>query len=928
MKKIFLLLALVTTTLYSQNIVINEVQAKNFRTYVGPFPLDTYLNWIELKNTTASEIDIGNYFLSNDSDDIEKWTFPLGTVISANGFLLIHAGGDNINKTSAAAGTHLNTNFKLSPLGESVILSNVDGSEIHKIEYPPMQNDISYARLNDGSFSFMNAPTPNAENLDTTAFKLLDSDIKISVASGLYASGQTVEITNTGEGEIYYTIDGTIPSTSSLVYTTPISINENTILKAIAIKSISEFSIIENRSYIIGASHDLPLVLLTSDNSSFNHRNKEVIDGRVAFSFIETDGRVVINQYANFRASGKTSLSQPQLNGKIKADKIYGDDDFDYKMYPNKNIGKFDSFLLRNASQDWSETHMRDAFMSRLLGQDNLADFPFEGYRPAVLYVNARYQGIINVREDDDSDYVKHNFGLKKNEFEKSGRDQIIYGFTTDRTELENKLNFNDHVNVQFLISYADLNEYGFGSWKDLSGKTAHENHYYMHDYDATFGLFGEEHVPLVGPMSVSSIVPSEMRRHEPYKNEALQFIAATLNHIYNKERTISIINTMESELESEIPAHAIINSQLAIDQDYNRSNIPPFANVTEWKNNVNALRKDVEGRLDAAIFTRIKNEYGLEDPIQVTYESSDINKGLVRVHNVKSIKETFTGTYFKNIPIRFSAEALPGYKFVRWEGDVSGTDAEIAPVFSTNASIKAVFEPIAIGSTNIVINEIQGKNDATIADENGEYDDWIEIYNPENTAVNLAGYYISDDTAEPLKWKITDTDASKTTVAGKGYLLLWADKELSQGANHLDFKLKGTDEVLLTSPDATTLIQQISFIDIDTDTSYGATFDGDTEYITFSAPTPGATNGSDLRLSKGDLDINNTKIKVYPNPTRGLITITNLSKGDRLTWKLYNITGQIIKSGTQTEIDIEEINKGLYILNINDNFNVKVIKQ
>ena len=38
---------------------------------------------------------------------------------------------------------------------------------------------------------------------------------------------------------------------------------------------------------------------------------------------------------------------------------------------------------------------MRDAFISRLLSQDNLADFPFEATDPAVLYVNAKYQGII-----------------------------------------------------------------------------------------------------------------------------------------------------------------------------------------------------------------------------------------------------------------------------------------------------------------------------------------------------------------------------------------------------------------------------------------------------------------------------------------------------------------------------------------------------
>lgn len=912
----FLALLLLTTSslLTAQEIVINEIQAKNLSTYKNP-KTGEYSDWIELKNTTSSSIDLSGYFLTDDKENLKKWTIPSGTKILANGFLLIIA--DNTN-------SGLSTNFKLSTTGEEIILSKKDGSEIHKIEYPLIQNDVSYGRLVDGSYSFMNKPTPSSENTDSSAFTLLDSDIKINIPTGLYSANQTIEITKKGEGKLYYTLNGTKPSLSSILYSGPITIDKNTVLKTIVIKSLTEYSSIENRSYIIGATHNLPVVLLTSDNSYLNSNKKEVIDGRVQFNFIEKDGTVAINQYANFRESGRTSRNQPQLNGKVEADGVYGDDDFDYKMYPNKKTDEFESFLLRNASQDWSETHMRDAFIARLLGQDNLADFPFEGYRPAVLYVNAKYQGIINVREDDDNDYVKHNYDLKKGEFKKNGRDWIPYTFTTDREKFDKILNFNDHVNAQFLISYAELNEYGFGSWKDLSGKTAHENHYFMHDYDATFGLLGEDHVPLTGPMPVSSIIPSEMKAHEAYKTEAIQFISATINHIYNKDRAITILNKMEEELESEIPAHAIINSKLAVDQGYNKYNKPPFANLTEWKNNVEALRKDIKGRFDSTIFNRIKNEYSLEDPILVTYESSDITKGIIRVHNVKSVKETFTGTYFKNIPIHFSAEALPGYKFVRWEGDFTSTDLNISPVFSTNSRIKAVFEPVTSSPTNLVINEVQGKNDTTIADEKGEFDDWIEIYNPNDKPVNLAGYYVSDNPSEPLKWKIPNTNVSKTTIKAKGFLLLWADKDVDQGENHLGFKLKGTDQVILTAPDATKKIQEISFTAIDTDFSYGAKVDASTEYVVFTKPTPGVSNNS--VLSTEDFEGITSKIEIYPNPTIDVITIKGIS--EKLNWKLYDITGKKIRKGIKKVIQLNDLEKGLYVLIINDKTSLKVLKK
>lgn len=909
----FLLVSFFTISLYAQEVVINEIQAKNLTTHRNS--KFKYSDWIELKNTTSTPVDISNYYLSDDPSNIKKWKFSSGISVPANGFLLIDVDGTN---------SFLSTNFKLSASGETLVFSKSDETEIQKISFPKIQNDISYGRKKDGSYALLSKPTPEAENDETSAFTILDSKIKINTPSGLYTTSQTVEITFTGEGKLYYTLDGSQPTASATAYSKPITIDKNTVLKTIVIQSPSNYSIVESRSYIFGASHDLPVILLTSDNSSKNSRNKEVIDGRVEFTFIEKDGKVALNQYASFRASGKTSRNRPQLNGKVEADAVYGDKDFDYKMFPNKKLDEFRSFLLRNASQDWSGTHMRDAFVSRLLSEGNLTDFPFEGYRPAALYVNAKYQGIINVREDDDSSYIKDNYGLKNGEFKKNGRDQIRYTFTKDRAKLDKILNFNHHVNVQFLISYTVLSEYGFGSWKDLSGKTPHQNHYFMHDYDAVFGL--GDRTPLARPMEVKDIIPYEMRTHEPYKTEGLQLIAALINHVYNKERTLKILDAMEKELESEIPAHAAVNVRLVKEQGHDSSgSFPvPFTNLKEWKAYVAVLRKDVAGRIDANIFTRIKNAQGIGDPIQVTYESSNITRGFVKVHNIKSVKETFTGTYFKNIPVKFSAEALPGYKFVRWEGAVNSTEKNITPTFTTNASLKAVFEPIAVTKTNLVINEVQGKNDTTIADEAGEFDDWIEIYNPNSTPVNLAGYYISDKLSEPLKWKIPNTDASKTTVPANGFLLLWADKNLSQGANHVNFKLKGTDQVVLTAPDATTKIQEISFKKIAADSSYGAKVDGDAEYITFTKPTPGATNGK--VLSTDDLNVASNKIGIYPNPTTNNITIQGTFTD--LKWKLFNMNGQLIKSGTEKKIYLDNVSTGLYFLNINNKKNLKVIKR
>ena len=909
MKYYFILTFIInfSLSLFAQDIVINELQTKNIKTLKNPFSRDYNVDWIELKNTTSTPMDISGYFLSDDIEYPTKWAFPLGANIPANGYLLVYAGWKNYDDTypDFYKGEY-NTNFKLSSLGETLILSTPEELEIDRVIFPKMQNDISYCRLNDGVYSLTSLPTPGMANSYESAFTRIDSDIQISVASGVYPNAQSVEISNSGEGQIYYTLDGSVPTSASVKYTSPISITENSVLKAIAIKSDSEYSIIHNRSYIIGATHKLPVILLTTDNSSRNEDNKEIIDGRVEFIFLDNEGKTTLNQYANFKASGRTSRYTPQLNGKIEANEIYGDDDFDYKMYPNKDLNTFHSFLLRNASQDWSLTHIRDAFISRVLGQDNLADFPFEGYRPAVLYVNAKYQGIINVREDDDDDYIRHNFGLKKGEFKRG-----VFGIdVVDKKSV----NFNDHINISFLVQYSKLGEWGFSIWEDLTGTTDFQFHYNNHDFDTIFESIDATSDSTLSPMLVDNLLPYEVRIDETLKNEALQFIAAIIQHIYNKERTLRILDQMEDELESEIPAHAIVNTQLAIEQDFY---LRPFANLEAWKNNVKALRNEIETRIDADIFNRIQMEYGLEAPVQVTYESSDITKGFISVHHVKSVKESYTGTYFSAIPIHFTAEALPGYRFVRWEGDVNSTNQSITPIFTKNSSIKAIFEPIDTPISNtIIINEVQGKNDTTIADEFDEYDDWIELYNSGSEAVNLAGYYISDNPDKPLKWQILDTDPVATTINPGEFILLWADKDLEQGVLHLDFKLKATDQVLLTAPDGVTLIHQISFSEIETDFSYGSKTDAHSDYIKFNKPTPGQTNNNLLNIDS--VDVVNDEFVIFPNPASDILTILNTSKSSTpIEWQLINELGQFIRAGNEKQTNLQDLQTGCYILDI-----------
>ncbi len=146
--------------------------------------------------------------------------------------------------------------------------------------------------------------------------------------------------------------------------------------------------------------------------------------------------------------------------------------------------------------------------------------------------------------------------------------------------------------------------------------------------------------------------------------------------------------------------------------------------------------------------------------------------------------------------------------------------------------------------NAQLFINEWMAVNNNVIADGAGEYDDWIEIYNGSSSPIDLAGYYISDDVAEPLKWQIPNSNSALTTIPANGFLLLWADNDTDQGENHLSFKLSADGEpIILTLPDGTTIVDQVLSGPQNDNVSYGRATDGSPAFQFFIAASPGVSN-------------------------------------------------------------------------------------
>ncbi len=146
---------------------------------------------------------------------------------------------------------------------------------------------------------------------------------------------------------------------------------------------------------------------------------------------------------------------------------------------------------------------------------------------------------------------------------------------------------------------------------------------------------------------------------------------------------------------------------------------------------------------------------------------------------------------------------------------------------------------------TKVVINEFMASNnsDSGISDPQGDFDDWLELYNLGDQPINLAGMHLSDKLDDPNKWQIPTGYPTDTTIPANGFLVIWADEEPLDGPLHADFKLSADGEDILLSDANGNLIDGISFGQQTTNISYGRYPDGTETWRFFSTPTPGAEN-------------------------------------------------------------------------------------
>jgi hypothetical protein len=437
-------------------------------------------DWIELYNPTTAALDLGGWYLTDNSGKLTKWQLPHPTILPPDGYLLVFASGKD-----RTAG-ELHANFKLAAEGGYLALVMPDGRTVaHAYEpgYPPQLRDISYGLvLNDVSQltpQYFAPPTPDRPNASATVAVVARP--RFSHEHGWYDQPFLLVLScDTPGALIRYTTDGRSPTeTSGQVYTAPIAIPTTTCVRAAAFREGRLPSQVETRTFIFPAEvarqpvdplgfparwgtdladyemdpeivdsladgelaqalRSLPALSLVMDGNdlfgadgiytNWSH-NGDDWERPGSVELLWPDGRAGFQVDCGIRIYGGAGRREAKKSFRLKFTSDYGPTALRYPLFGAQATDHFDQLVLRAGFNDSyafafagdRAQYIRDEFARRL----QLALGAPSAHGTFVhLYINGLYWGLYNPVERPESSFAASYFGGDKDDWDalNSGR--------------------------------------------------------------------------------------------------------------------------------------------------------------------------------------------------------------------------------------------------------------------------------------------------------------------------------------------------------------------------------------------------------------------------------------------------------------------------------------------------------------------------
>ena len=497
----------------AQQVHLNEVMASNSVTIADED--GDYGDWIEIYNSGDMPVSLAGYGLSDDYERPYRWVLP-DTTLAAGTFMLIWA----TNKDRSVPGGELHTNFAIAAAGEEVILTHPNGTRVDELSPTEIPTDISIGRKPDGTgeWVFFDEPTPGEPNSTDPIGGNLVSPM-FSHDPGFYHQEFELQITHPQEDVIiYYTLDGSVPTENSLVYTEPIPVRDRnsepndistiptnflddfrksvpprtTIKKGTVVRTLSVKPgfkpFYSTKSYFVSPIHanihQLPVISISTDYANlFDDEIGILVPGNLyedgesntgnyyergidwereaSFEFFEDSGERAFSQHVGIRIHGGFTRRFTQKSLRIYARNEYGENTINYPVFPDQPYESYKRLILRNSGNDHAFSMLRDAIAHRLVSHLNMET---QAYRPAIVYINGEYWGLHNIRERMDRHYLERKFGIDPERLELlSGHWTVEEGDNQDYAALLSFIqnqNLAHNPHYQYVQTKMDIDNY------------------------------------------------------------------------------------------------------------------------------------------------------------------------------------------------------------------------------------------------------------------------------------------------------------------------------------------------------------------------------------------------------------------------------------------------------------------------------------
>ena len=702
MKQFLLLLSTIFCgTASAQTLQINEFMQSNIDCIMDDL-VDFPDSWVELYNPTDAAINLSDYKIGTKDKAEKAWQLPDKTV-AAKGYVVIYC--DKAGEDEGVSAMH--TNFRLESNKEGNVYLFKGSDVVDKVKKFPAQPapNIGYGRKTDGGseWGFELKATPNAANQGgVVAADHILGVPEFSQKGKVFESNTSFQLTlmappGSPDGtEIRYTTNGSEPTATSPLYNGPITVNSTRCIRAKLFCNGWLSPISTAQSYIFhNRAMTLTVVSLLTDDRYLNDNTIGIIKNNpdkehshnwrrpVNIEMFETPNtESFINQLGETRVTGGQSRGAALKSLAIYANKRFGVKRFEHEFFPDQKPGlkDFKSLMLRNSGNDFDYLYQRDAIIQVTAGTH--MDLDWQAYRPAIIYINGVYKGMLNIRErsNEDNIYTNYNgledidmvenwYELKEGSIDSFNEFKAFYtqeGHTL--AEYDERMDWKEFINLMIVnLYYINLDFPGNnivmwrpqaegGKWRFVCKDT--DFGLGLYDRSANYQVFKWLYNPNFDSNNNwgangydGTRLFRRLMETPEFKKEFIDRCCIYAGDFLNEKGTRAVWDPMYYKIQTEYPQHR---------QQFN----PWWPNYGEELNKARNFLKDRTNYF----YMQLGTQYSLGSPVALTINKENQDDVTVTFNGVELKEKVFDGKFFANRSIKLVGQAAAGKAVIGWK--------------------------------------------------------------------------------------------------------------------------------------------------------------------------------------------------------------------------------------------------------------------